>query len=132
MGTVRAVGGIVHDEQGRLLLVRRANEPARGRWSLPGGRVEAGETDATAVARELREETGLSVRPGALLGTLFRGPYEIFDYACVVQGGQLLAGDDADEVRWVDAEAFEELARAGVLTDGLPELLRAWNALPKA
>lgn len=132
MSTVRAVGGIVHDEQGRLLLVCRGNEPARGRWTVPGGRVEPGETDAQAVVRELREETGLSVLPGALLGTVRRGRYEIFDYTCTVRGGRLLAGDDAEEVRWVDAEDFGELHRAGVLTDGLADILRSWDALPSA
>lgn len=132
MSTVRAVGGIVHDEKGRLLLIRRGNEPARGRWTLPGGRVEAGETDAAAVARELREETGLSVLPGALLGTVRRGRYEIFDYACTMRGGTLLPGDDAEDARWVDAEAFAELDRAGVLTDGLADILRSWDALPSA
>ena len=67
--TIRCVGGIVHDAQGRLLLIKRANEPGRGRWSLPGGRVEPGETDAEAVVREVREETGLEVTPGPLAGT---------------------------------------------------------------
>ena len=56
---VRCVGAVVHDAAGRLLMVRRANEPGRGQWSLPGGRVEPGESDASALARELREETGL-------------------------------------------------------------------------
>lgn len=124
---VRCVGGVVYDDTGRLLLIRRANEPSRGRWSLPGGRVERAESDAVAVTRELYEETGLRVRPGALVGTVVRGEYEIFDYACTVTGGDLRAGDDADDVRWVDAEALAVLD----LAEGLTEALRTWDALPK-
>ena len=70
MGVERCVGGIVHDVAGRLLVIRRGHEPGRGLWSLPGGRVEPGETDAQAVVREMREETGLDVRPGPLVGTV--------------------------------------------------------------
>ncbi|WP_158885380.1 NUDIX hydrolase [Amycolatopsis anabasis] len=130
--SVRCVGGIVYDGAGRLLLVQRANEPGRGRWSLPGGRVEGEETDAAAVIRELREETGLEVRPGALVGTVVRGPYEIFDYRCAVTGGRLRAGDDAADARWVGAAEIAELDDAGALTDGLVDTLRNWNALPSA
>src|SRR5882757_951935 len=92
---VRCVGGIAHDEQGRLLVIQRGHEPGRGRWSLPGGRVEPGETDAEALVRELREETGLRVRPGRFTGMVERGRYAIYDYACDVLGGTLTAGDDA-------------------------------------
>ncbi|WP_199433926.1 NUDIX hydrolase [Qaidamihabitans albus] len=132
MSLVRCVGAIVHDDAGRLLLVQRAHEPARGRWTLPGGRVEAGESDPDALARELREETGLRVLPGALVGTVVRGPYEIFDYACAVDGGRLVAGDDAADARWVNAATFGELAGQGALTEGLAEILRDWDALPRA
>lgn len=131
MGSIRCVGGIVHDVDGNLLLIRRGHEPGQGYWSLPGGRVEAGESDRDAVIRELREETGLSVHPERLVGTLVRGPYEIFDYACTARGGTLRAGGDADEARWIDAQAFTELDRAGALTGGLSNLLRSWDALPR-
>ncbi|MBK1788931.1 NUDIX hydrolase [Prauserella cavernicola] len=130
MGGVRCVGGIVHDDAGRLLLIRRAHEPSAGLWSLPGGRVEAGETDAEAVTRELYEETGLDVVAGQLVGSLTRGPYDIHDYACTVHGGVLRAGDDAADARWVDAEAFATLDAAGELTDGLADTLRHWGVLP--
>lgn len=58
---IRCVGAVVFDDVGRLLLIRRANEPGRGRWSVPGGRVEDGETDHHAVIREVAEETGLAI-----------------------------------------------------------------------
>jgi len=122
------VGGIVFDPAGRLLVIKRGHEPGRGLWSLPGGRVEAGETDSEAVVRELREETGLDVLPGALAGMVVRGRYEIYDYVCEVLGGQLRPGDDADDARWVDAAAFAALD----LTDGLAETLAAWGAIPSA
>ncbi|WP_269756693.1 NUDIX hydrolase [Amycolatopsis aidingensis] len=130
MTLVRCVGGILHDEAGRLLLIQRANEPARGLWTLPGGRVEPGETDAEAVRRELREETGLEVLPGELAGSIVRGPFEIHDYRCTLRGGVLRPGDDAAQARWIDAPAFATLAEHGLLTESLPTLLRNWHALP--
>src|SRR5262249_9987500 len=111
---------------GRLLLIRRGHDPGRGLWSIPGGRVESGETDHEAVIRELREETGLDVVPGALAGTIVRGRYDIHDYLCEVRGGRLCPGDAADNARWVDAAAFAGLD----LTEGLAETLRAWGLLP--
>ena len=72
---VRCVGAIVHDAGGRLLVIRRGRPPGAGRWSLPGGRVEPGESDAEAVVRELLEETGLRVETGSLIGRVERpGP----------------------------------------------------------
>ncbi|NKQ57504.1 NUDIX domain-containing protein [Amycolatopsis sp. K13G38] len=124
---VRCVGAITHDERGRLLVIQRGHDPGRGLWSLPGGRVEPGETDTQAVIREMREETGLDVRPIRLAGMVVRGRYEIYDFVCEVAGGTLRAGDDAADARWVDAEAFDTLA----LTDGLAETLRDWNSLPR-
>jgi 8-oxo-dGTP diphosphatase len=126
-GGVPCVGAVVHDSAGRLLLVRRANEPGRGRWSVPGGRVEAGEDDAAALVREVAEETGLAVEPGPLVGGVRRGPYAITDYRATVTGGTLLAGDDALEVRWCSAA---DLARLP-LVDGLLEALAEWDALPR-
>jgi len=130
---VPCVGAIVRDGADRLLLVRRAHPPAAGRWSLPGGRIEAGEDDAAALVRELREETGLEVAVGPLVGTVeWPGPggqrYVIADYACTILGGTLAAGDDAAEVRWVHQPDLAALA----LTDGLLETLRGWQVLAAA
>ena len=132
---IRCVGAIVHDAAGRLLLIRRGTEPGKGLWSLPGGRVEPGETDETAVERELREETGLEVRPGELVGSVRRpapaGVYEIFDYACTVAGGTPRPGDDAMDVAWVDLAGFTALVDGGELVDQLADTLRGWQALPR-
>lgn len=120
------VGAIVRDPEGRLLLVRRVNEPGAGRWSLPGGRVEPGETDQDAVVREVAEETGLQVRTTRLVGRVRRGRYLIADYACELVGGLPRAGDDASDVRWVDAAAYAALP----VVDGLTDALSGWGALP--
>ena len=123
---VPCVGGLIYDGRGRLLLVRRANEPGRGLWSVPGGRVEPGEDDAAALVREMREETGLEVTPGPLVGRVRRGRYAIADYRCTVAGGTLTAGDDALDARFVDRAALAALP----LVDELLVTLAAWDALP--
>jgi 8-oxo-dGTP diphosphatase len=130
--TIRCVGGVTFDDQGRLLLVRRANDPGAGLWSVPGGRVEPGESDNEAVVRELWEETGLNVIPGTLIGTVTRGKYEIRDYACRIAGGTLTPGDDATDARWSDAADLADLEAAGALVELLYVTLRDWNALPRA
>jgi 8-oxo-dGTP diphosphatase len=121
------VGGLAYDARGRLLLVQRGNEPGRGLWSIPGGRVEDGEDDAAALVREMAEETGLLVEPGRLIGRVTRGRYAIADYACAVRGGELRAGDDALDARWCDAAALRSLP----LVDGLLPTLAGWDALPR-
>jgi 8-oxo-dGTP diphosphatase len=128
MRATPCVGAIVLDGEGRLLLIRRGTPPGKGLWSLPGGRVEKGETDVEALTRELAEETGLHATVGPLVGSVLRpapdgGVYEIRDYACIVHGGTLLAGDDADDVRWVAPGELLMLP----LTDGLLDALREWN-----
>lgn len=129
---VRCVGAVVHDDQGRLLLVLRGRPPAAGTWSLPGGRVEPGEPDAGAVRRELREETGLAIEVGALIGRVERegaagARYDIHDYACTVASGTLTAGDDAADVRWVRQAELTELP----CSPGLVETLAGWGVLPR-
>ncbi|HEY7680741.1 MAG TPA: NUDIX hydrolase [Terriglobia bacterium] len=120
------VGGIVVARE-RVLLVRRAREPLRGKWSLPGGMVEVGETLAEAVRREIAEETGLTVRVGSIVKVLDRITrdeqkrvqfhYVLVDFLCRVEGGTLRAASDVSEARWVRRE---ELAQYGLR----PETLR--------
>jgi 8-oxo-dGTP diphosphatase len=135
--TIRCVGGLIHDPNGALLLVRRGHDPGRGLWSIPGGRVEPGETDAQAVVREIAEETGLIVTPGRLAGSVLRPgaqpgtQYEIFDYLCAVTGGEPAPGDDADALTWADAATFAHLDTTGALVPLLAETLTAWSLLPR-
>jgi len=113
---------VVHD--GSLLLVRRGHGPAAGEWSVPGGRVEWGETLAEALVREVREETGLECVCGELLGWVelveAEHHFVVLDFvATVLEHGEPVAGDDAAEVRWVPVPDVLDLT----LVDGLPEFL---------
>lgn len=127
------VGGVVIAEEGALL-VRRGNEPLRGEWSIPGGLVEAGETLVEAVKRELREETGLTVRVVALIdavdrifadtaavggtpdGSRARPRYHfvILDYLCEIVTGELSAGGDATAATFVSEDQLESYGLAPV------------------
>ena len=107
--------GAVIIEQNRVLLVQRGREPLKGKWSLPGGMLELGESLAEGVVREVREETGLIVEVLELVelldrvhresipdGERVRYHYVIADYLCRVVGGTLQASSDADAVRWIE------------------------------
>lgn len=128
--TIPCVGAVVRDEKARILLVRRGRAPGEGLWSIPGGRVEAGESDAEAVIREVKEETGLVVDVGRFAGRVTRdGPggvvFDIADYECRAVGGVLAAGDDAADVRWVAPEELRTLPTS----EGLVEALTEWGFL---
>ena len=115
------VGAIII-EQGRVVLVKRGHPPLEGKWSIPGGMLEIGETLRTAVVREAQEETGLTIEPGELLGVFervlpdeqgrFRYHYVLIDFLCRRLSGELRAGDDADEVRWFRQSEMAKLELA--------------------
>jgi 8-oxo-dGTP diphosphatase len=110
--------------RGSILLVQRGRTPLKGYWSLPGGLIEPGEKIEDALKREVREETGLIVRPKQLFEIFERimpdqkgraeYHYILHDYLCTVQGGELKAGDDAGKVAWVARKNLNDLQ----LTEG--------------
>lgn len=124
------VGAVAVDD-GRLLLVRRGNAPGAGSWSVPAGRVEAGETLGEAVVRELAEETGLEGLCGPLLGWVEiitdDHHHVILDFVVeILEPGDPVAGDDAVEVAWVP---LEDVAEMPDLVDGLAEFLHEHGVL---
>jgi len=107
------VGAIIIDSashDSRVVLVKRAHPPLQAQWSIPGGVLEVGELVREAAVREAREETGLVVEPGELLGVYDRVlrdaeqrvqyHYVLIDFLCRRISGELRAGSDATEVRW--------------------------------
>jgi 8-oxo-dGTP diphosphatase len=119
------IGAIVFDPAGRVLLVERGKPPSAGLWSVPGGKLEPGETIAQAIAREVREETGLIVEVGELACVVERTGdgyhYVIVDHVARVIGGTLAAGDDANAAKFVTLDELAALPH----TEGLVELVAA-------
>lgn len=116
IGSMRtlAASAVVKNAEGQVLLVLRANEPDAGCWTIPGGRVEPGETLEDAAVREAFEETGLRITVEHEVGTLdvANGPDEVFeihDFLAHVVAGDLVAGDDAADVGWFGREDLEDM-----------------------
>ncbi|MGH2747759.1 MAG: NUDIX hydrolase [Actinomycetota bacterium] len=129
-GPVVGVGAIVTDGE-RLLMVRRAKDPGRGLWSLPGGRVERGEYLGDALSREVKEETGLDIEVEGFAGILEvvgdESHYVILDFlARRVSETDPEPGDDVDRAEWVPFERVPELD----CTPRFVETLRGWGVLP--
>ena len=113
---VVGVGGVIVRGR-RALIIKRAHEPRRGEWSIPGGTVEVGERLTDAVRRELREETGLEVRVGRVLEMFDRIHHDadgrvryhfvIVDYLCEAPEGDAVAGTDAEAIAWVTADELD-------------------------
>lgn len=105
---------------GKILLEKRKGEPGKGKWSIPGGLVELGETAEEAVVREVKEETGLDVADPELIDVVdnivrdengeVKYHFVIIDYFVKLKGGEMRAADDAEELRWVplgEAEKYD-------------------------
>jgi ADP-ribose pyrophosphatase YjhB (NUDIX family) len=111
--------GLYVVKDGKVLLVRRGNEPGRGKWSLPGGRIRFGERSEEAALREMREETGLEVRLRRVVDVVDvfwrseRGEllehFVIVDFEAEVIGGELRPADDALDARWFSPEELKGL-----------------------
>jgi len=133
---IAGIGAVIVDA-GRALLVRRATEPLKGEWSVPGGMLELGEKLRDGVRREALEETGLIVEPGEVLDvfdsilTDDRGRteyhYVLVDYLCRPISGEATAGTDVSDVRWVCEEnlpsmhlraSIEQVVRKGLARAG--------------
>jgi 8-oxo-dGTP diphosphatase len=110
------VGVVVHDDEGRLLLVRRGAEPAAGKWALPAGFVDAGEDPRDAARREALEETGLEVVVGKVIDAYPGEPGDgvtfFLSFSAELVGGTLRAGDDATDVGFFARDNLPELAFA--------------------
>lgn len=126
------VGGVVI-HRNRALLVLRGREPLKGQWSIPGGLVELGEELTAAVRRELKEETGLSVRPVATIAAFdriqrqsrrVRYHFVIVDYLCRLKGGKLKPASDVLDARWV---ARRDLNRYGLTPKARSVILAAFR-----
>jgi 8-oxo-dGTP diphosphatase len=125
------VGAVVLDGD-QVLLVKRANEPLKGEWSLPGGAVDVGETLEDAIRREVREETSLDVEVGPVVDVLDRircDPdgrvkfhYVLVDFLCRPIGGEIRRGSDAEEVVWA---IRSDLGRYGVADAALSVIDKA-------
>jgi len=129
------VGSIII-ENDRVVLVKRAHPPIQGQWSIPGGVLEVGELVREAAVREAREETGLIVEPGELLGVFDRilrdaekrvqYHYVLIDFLCRRVAGELLAASDAAEVRWFTRE---ELPALNLAEDTLEVIQKGFGKL---
>jgi 8-oxo-dGTP diphosphatase len=131
--------GAVIIENDRVLLVKRGHAPLLGEWSIPGGGLELGETVREAVAREAREETGLRVEPGELLGVYDRVlrdaeghtqyHYVLIDFLCRRVAGEAQAAGDANEARWFTPEEVAKLSlaedTADVIRKGLEKAIHS-------
>ena len=113
----KVAAAVLVEQDGRILLVRRVNEPYRGLWTLPAGFIDAGEDPARAAERECLEETGLSVHAKRVLDIVAgkeheRGADFVIAYLGEVISGTLSPGDDADAVEWFARDALPPLAFA--------------------
>lgn len=132
------VGGVIIKTD-RVLVVRRANPPLQGQWSIPGGLVDTGETTKEAVIREIREETTLNIEPVELVEVFERilrdsdsrvqYHFVVIDYLCRLVSGEPHAGTDVSEVRWA---RFEELNGLGITPETTSVIRKGLHAARKS
>jgi ADP-ribose pyrophosphatase YjhB (NUDIX family) len=128
------VGAVVLHES-RVLLVRRGQAPSLGKWSLPGGLVNLGETTREAVAREVAEECGLAIRVAGVAGFVervvrdeagrIRYHYVLVDYLAFPESTRLVPGSDAVDAQWIEIDRVAELDT----TEGLLDMIRRAQAI---
>ena len=127
------VGAVIVSD-GKVALVKRRHEPLAGQWSLPGGMLELGESLEAGVAREILEETGLSVSVGSVVDVfdrillddtgVVRYHFVLVDYLCRVRAGTLAAGTDVENAVWADPEALESFRLAGKARDVIAKAMK--------
>ena len=126
---IPSVGAVIIDG-GRILLIRRGGGAYAGSWAVPAGRQRHGETMEEAVRREVEEETGLLVEVGdpVWVGDILdpddpaSSHYTVVDFAAFIVGGEMAAGDDADEVRWVNLDDVREMPLTPTMEEMLDEI----------
>lgn len=115
---VVGVGAVITNHRGEVVLIRRGGSPRAGQWSIPGGKLEWGERVTDALLREIREETGLAIAIERLIDVVdlvtrddmgdILHHYVLIDFKAVHAGGELIAGSDATEARWVHPSSLDE------------------------
>lgn len=115
---IPGVGAVITNAAGQVLLIRRGQPPRQHQWSIPGGKLEWGESLKTGLQREIMEETGLGIEIERLIDVVdlvtrdgsgaIISHYVLIDFKCAYAGGELRPGSDAAEARWVDPAALDQ------------------------
>ena len=136
------VGAVIVDDRGRVLLIQRGTEPLKGHWSIPGGLLDLGETLVDGVKREVVEETGLSVKPEAIvevvdrihhqegkenLPTVIRYHYVIVDYWCSILQGEAKPSSDAADLTWATRDEWMETNKYGLEAITVRVIEKGWQ-----
>jgi 8-oxo-dGTP diphosphatase len=139
------VGGVIFDDQGRLLLIKRGTEPLKGHWSLPGGLLELGETLIEGVKREVTEETGLIVHPEAIVEVVdriyrysdgeqsqVRFHYVVVDYWCRIVDGEAHPSSDVVDVAWVSRAEWKDSNLYSLDSIAVQVIEKSWQMAQEA
>jgi len=141
------VGAVIVDDRERVLLIQRGTEPMKGRWSIPGGLLDLGETLVDGVKREVAEETGLSVRPETIVEVVdrihkqesaentpsaIRYHYVIVDYWCSVLQGEARPSSDAADIAWATRDEWMETNKYGLEAITVQVIEKGWQMACRA